>query len=464
MGGVAGAIRQLGHTVAGSEADLYEPMASYLHESGITVFSQFDPGHLERFKPDQVVVGNAVSRGNEELEWALEHRCTLVSLPQLVAEHLIAKRTSIVIAGTHGKTTTTAMTAWLLECGGLDPGYLIGAVPGNFAVSCRPGGRASSPFVIEGDEYDSAYWDKRSKFLHYRPDIAVINNLEFDHADIFDSLSDIQKSFRLLARMPPRNGLLLAQHNGANLSPVVNDPVCSLETFGTESDAGWSASIREASAIGSRFDVLRDGIHFGAFEMQMVGDHNVRNMLAAIAIGAHLGVKLEALQAGAASFLPPKRRMEPIGTWRGATLIDDFGHHPTAIRETLAALKLMHPGKRLIAVFEPRSNTTTRSLLQTEISEAFDAADAIGLGALNRPSRYAPHERLDVEGLVEGWRQQGKSAAFVPIEASDEPDWGRHLIRFLESETRSGDLVVLFSNGNIGGLRAMLATQEPGSP
>lgn len=460
MGGVAAACRHSGHVVAGSEPELYEPMASYLRREAVAVFPKFDPGNLESFDPDLVVVGNAVSRGNAELEWALEKRLNLISLPQMVGELLIGKHTSIVVTGTHGKTTTTSMAAWLLDCGGLAPGFLIGAVPGNFEVSCRAAEAPNAPFVIEGDEYDSAYWDKRSKFLHYRPDIAVINNLEFDHADIFESLSAIQSSFRLFARLIPRNGLLLVPEGCSNLEPVLRDPVSPIQTFGLEQRAHWRAVEIDSGPLGTAFTVLECDSIFGRVECAAVGEHNVRNMLAAVAIAARMGLDAATTAKGAATFRLPKRRMEELGTWREAVVIDDFGHHPTAIRETLAALKAKYPGKRLLAVFEPRSNTTTRSILQDEIRDAFDDADAVALGALDRPERYAGPERLDTASLVEHWSSAGKAAFSVTLEQGQDRNWGRHVLEFLRGVVRPHDVVVLFSNGNLGELREMLRSEE----
>lgn len=448
MGGVAGACQVAGNEVYGSEQDLYEPMKSYLEGSGVSVFRSFDPKHLVETSPDLVVVGNAVSRGNEELEVALEKKMNLISLPEVVAQKLIGKKTSVVIAGTHGKTTTTAMTANMLEVCGLQPGFLIGGVPGNFDVSCRPG--AGNVFVTEGDEYDSAYWDKRSKFLHYKPDIAVLNNIEFDHADIFPSLDAIKASFRLYIRLVPRNGVVLANGDDPNVLEVLKDAVSPVETFGFSDGCTWRAEILTEGPEGCRFKLGS----LGEFSMPVTGSFNVLNMAVAILTAHRLGASLEQIQAGTASYLAPKRRMQEVGSWRGALVIDDFGHHPTAIRETIQALLKKYPGRRLIACFEPRSNTTTRAFFQKELVECFDGASAVAIGALDRPWRYSESERLDTFKIID---ELGRPGFAISVDQGKEPDWGKFILNWLEAQIKEGDLLVTFSNGDFGGLRKMLA-------
>ena len=451
MGGVAGTLTMQGEQVFGSEEVIYEPMKSYLANCGVTVFTTFDPIHLIETDPDIVVVGNAVSRGNEELEVALERKINCVSLPALIADKLIAKNTSIVIAGTHGKTTTTAMTANLLEVGGLQPGFLIGGVPGNFDVSCRPAG--GSVFVIEGDEYDSAYFDKRSKFLHYKPDIAVVNNIEFDHADIFDNLEAIKKSFRLFIRLVPRNGVVLANGDDPSVVDILKVACSPVETFGLGDNCFWRVTGFSTSTAGPQFTVCRDGSPFGEFKSPVTGEFNALNMLVAIACGHRLGMSLSELQAGTSSYIPPKRRMQEKGTWHGALVIDDFGHHPTAIRQTINAIIDRYPNRRLIACFEPRSNTTTRNFYQKELADCFEKAHAVAIGALDRPERYSETERLN---LVQLSKDLPHPNFILSLEQGKEPDWGRFIYAWLESIVQPEDLLVTFSNGDFGGLRAML--------
>jgi len=456
MGGVAGACKLLGDEVYGSEEVLYEPMKSYLASCEVQVFPSFSPSHLLSVAPSRVVVGNAVSRGNEELEAALDARLDCVSLPSLIAEKLIGKRTSVVIAGTHGKTTTTAMAANMLSVGGLKPGFLIGGVPGNFTVSCLPA--EGDVFVIEGDEYDSAYFDKRSKFLHYRPDIAVVNNIEFDHADIFDSLEDIKKSFRLFIRLVPRNGVVLANGDDPVVASVLEVACSPVETFGFGASCFWRVASLVEGSSGSRFTVYRDGELFGEFEIPVTGRFNALNMVVAIACGHRLGMSLSALQSGADSYISPKRRMQEKGTWRGALVIDDFGHHPTAIAQTIDALIARYPNRRIIACFEPRSNTTTRNFYQKEIVSCFARASAVAIGALDRPWRYSETERLDLD-LVQ--KELSIPSYVLPMDLGKESDWGRYVYDWLSSVVEPGDLVVTFSNGDFGGLREMLADAKP---
>lgn len=452
MGGVAAACQQAGETVFGSEEVLYEPMKSYLADSGVHVFPSFDPKNMIDCEPTKIVVGNAVSRGNEELEVALEKRMKCVSLPQVISEKLIAEKISVVIAGTHGKTTTTAMTANLLEVGGLKPGFLIGGVPGNFDVSCRPG--EGNVFVIEGDEYDSAYFDKRSKFLHYRPDIAVVNNLEFDHADIFDNLEAIKKSFRLFIRLVPRNGLILANGDDENVRDILKVACSPVETFGFSEDCAWRVTDFNDTPNGSEFSLTYLGEPVGTFHSPVNGRFNITNMVVAIATGHRLGMTLDQLQKGVATYISPKRRMQEVGEWKGALVIDDFGHHPTAIKETLSALFARYPGRRVIACFEPRSNTTTRSFFQKELVDCFEGVSGLAIGALDRPERYSIKERLDTQKIIE---QVGVPGFSISNEQGQNPGWGTYIFEWLKTIVTPNDLVVVFSNGDFGGLRKLLA-------
>ena len=455
MGGVAGALTNAGEQVFGSEETIYEPMKSYLADCGVTVFPTFDGTRLIETSPDIVVVGNAVSRGNEELEVALERKMNCVSLPQIIAAKLIKSNTSIVVAGTHGKTTTTAMTANMLQVGGLEPGFLIGGVPGNFDVSCRPA--AGNVFISEGDEYDSAYFDKRSKFLHYKPDIAVVNNIEFDHADIFDNLDQIKKSFRLFIRLVPRNGVVLANGDDPVVLEVLKDACSPVETFGFSQDCFWRITDFAAGANGSCFTVYRDGELLGEFKSPVTGEFNALNMLVAIACAHRLGMPLDLIQRGTSSYISPKRRMQEKGSWHGALVIDDFGHHPTAIKQTIDAIIDRYPNRRVVACFEPRSNTTTRNFYQKELAECFSRAGAVAIGALDRPWRYSETERLNLSELAD--------ALPIPhfvlsLEQGAEANWGHYIKDWLEKVVEPNDLLVTFSNGDFGGLRQMIAPES----
>ncbi|MCU0316849.1 MAG: Mur ligase family protein [Fimbriimonadaceae bacterium] len=469
MGSVAAAIRELGIRVSGSETDLYEPMKSYLAAQGVTVYPEFSESNLEISDPDWVVVGNAVSRGNIDLEAALLQRRRLISLPDLVQQTLIGSHTSVVIAGTHGKTTTTAMAAWLLEVGSKSPGFLVGGVPENFSVSCRPvpeplRGSREGIFVIEGDEYDSAYFDKRSKFLHYRPDVAVVNNIEFDHQDIFENLEAVLKQFRLFVRLVPGDGLVLANGDDPNVKEVLKVPCSPVQTFGFGSDNDWVVSDVVSDTEGTSFNLLVEGIPL-RLSMSLFGRHNVLNMAVAAIVALRAGVDRDQVVHGASTFVPPKRRMEEIGTWQGALVVDDFGHHPTAIRETLGALSQKYFGRRLVVAFEPRSNTTTRATFQQELSECFEEASCVAIGALDRPYRYSREERLDPDQLVRSLEARDKKAWAIETLEQMPTDWGLQVADVLRTWLVPGDVLVTFSNGDFGGLRRLIRqeiSQEKG--
>lgn len=472
MGNVALACAKAGYSVQGSDEHVYPPMSDILRESGITYAEGYSESNIADCSNATVIVGNAISRGNIELEYALDKKVRLISMPELVGRELIGNHTSVVIAGTHGKTSTASLTTWLLESAGYAPGFLIGGVPGNFTSGCRPALPSKGIFVSEGDEYDSAFFDKRSKFLHYRPDIAVINNIEFDHADIFNSLDDIIKSFTLFGRLVPRRGVLLI--NAA--SPICRDvaavSLTSVETFGLEPDAYWRAADIDYAADGTSFTLLRNGEEIGQISMPLFGEMNVRNALAAAAAAIH-AVERGAARAdeiplppdqavarilqGFSGFALPKRRLEVISSWHGATVVDDFAHHPTAIVETLRAAAQKFAGRRIIACFEPRSNTTTRHIFQHELAECFTGAAAVVIGALNRPERYAAEKRLNVSELQKDLESRGIPTFILPESDYSRTDWGAVVAAHLERTVQQDDVILLFSNGNFGGLRRMLS-------
>lgn len=460
MGGVAAACQALGDEVSGSEEALYEPMKSYLEAAHVRIYPTFDPSNLDAAQPDRVVVGNAVSRGNAEIEAAMEQRRTLVSLPQLVSERLISRNQCVVVTGTHGKTTTTAMTACLLDHAGLEPGFLVGGVPGNFDVSCRPAGKHNQDgglFVIEGDEYDTAFFDKRSKFLWYRPTVAILGNLEHDHADIFEDVEAVKRSFALFLRLVPRNGLILAGYGEPHLQAILEHcDYAPIQTFGLDPKADWQAASVTEGPTGVTFDALFRRKPVCSVRCAVNGEHNVKNLLAAIAAAHWLGIRPEVIARGAASFKLPKRRMEELGEWRGALVIDDFAHHPTAIVETLKAVRSKYPARRVFFVFEPRSNTTTRNLYEKQFKTAFGGASGVFFGALDRPWRYPEEERLNTKMLAEQYRDEGLEADWISVEQGKEKDWGKYALAALERWVRPSDVVLLGSNGDLGGLRKML--------
>jgi UDP-N-acetylmuramate: L-alanyl-gamma-D-glutamyl-meso-diaminopimelate ligase len=447
MATLAALLKSRGHDVQGSDQNVYPPMSEFLVEQGIRTFAGYAAEHITP-DIDLVVVGNAISRGNPELETVLERKLRYCSLPEAVRDHFLWDARSIVIAGTHGKTTTTALTAWLLTSGALDPSLLVGGIALNFGTngsSYRLG--QGRDFVIEGDEYDSAFFDKTAKFLKYVPDVAVIGNIEFDHADIYADLEAVLLAFRRLVNLVPKNGLLLLGADSKHAHGLGRFAVSPVETFALDTDATWRAEdIRHRDGL-TQFVVRRHGEVFGRFESPLLGDHNVRNMLAAIGVGAHLGLGADVLADGLRSFKGIKRRLETVGVADGVTVLDDFAHHPTAVHETLSALRAGYPGRRVWAVFEPRSASSCRRVFQDDFARAFGQADEVILAAVFR-STLPDAERLDAEQLVSDLRARGQQARHIPEIPA--------IIDTIVREHQVGDVVVLMSNGGFGGIHRKL--------
>ncbi|HQZ39425.1 MAG TPA: UDP-N-acetylmuramate:L-alanyl-gamma-D-glutamyl-meso-diaminopimelate ligase [Vicinamibacterales bacterium] len=457
MGTLAAMLKRQGHEVSGSDEHVYPPMSDFLRAEGIELLEGYQAAHVAGAL-DLVVVGNAVSRGNPELEAMLDRKQRYCSLPEAVRDFFLWRRRSIVIAGTHGKTTTTALAAWLLVHGGLDPSVLVGGIARNFGddgASYRIGdGQA---FVIEGDEYDSAYFDKTAKFLKYLPDIAVINNIEFDHADIYANLDEVRLAFRRFVNLVPRSGLTLIGVDSPDAASLVRLSPSRVETFGLSEAADWRAhdlTVENAAAETSatepartRFRVARRRDDLGWFTVALVGAHNVRNALAALAVGVDQGVPLERLRTGLEAFLGVKRRLEIVGARRGVTIYDDFAHHPTAVAETLRAVRAARPGRRLWAIFEPRSASSCRRVFQDDFAQAFSAADRVVIASVFR-SALPEHERLSVAQLVSDLTAAG-------VAAFHEPDVDA-IVRVVAGEAQAGDLVVIMSNGGFGGIHRRL--------
>ncbi len=455
MASVAVALTHAGHAITGSDTQLYPPMSTFLDEHNIRYFTGFSEENLQSASPDMVVVGNAISRGNVELEYALDHHLELVTMPDLVRNQLIGQNTSIVVTGTHGKTTTTSLIAWLLEHGGLKPGFLVGGIPENFSIGCRASGRIEGGFfVTEGDEYDTAFFDKRSKFLLYRPDIAIINNIEFDHADIFSSLEEVKRSFRLLVNLVPRNGTILVNGDDPVALEIASKAFCRVERFGLNSESEWSARNISTESEASSFELYYKGALSGTIHIPLFGNYNIMNTLGAIAAAHHTGLSLEAIRRATPLFRRPKRRMEIIGTSRrNITLVEDFAHHPTAVKVTLEALQQLYRGRRIVTCFEPRSNTTTRNIFQQELSECFGPASVVVMGKVHRPERYAPEASLNTALLKEALQQQGKTVFLAGLTPGNYPE---DIIAFLQEELRDGDVLAVLSNGSFANLKNLL--------
>ena len=440
MASVAAAMQEKGVKVTGSDQNVYPPMSTFLADRKIEVISGYSEQNVAG-KPDLVVIGNAISRGNPEAEYALDHKLRYCSLPELVKEFFIRGKRSLVVAGTHGKTTTTSLLAWVFEHNGLNPSFLIGGIPNNLGQGARF--TDSEWFIIEGDEYDTAFFDKRSKFVHYLPEVAVVNNLEFDHADIFENLESIKTSFKHFIRLIPRNGILLANGDDPELAPLLNVTHCPVKRFGLgEGNAVQAFNIRYGPTA-TEFEIPSFKFH-----TNFVGELNVRNALAVVACAKHCGLKNHQIQSAFDTFKGIKRRMEVRGIAGGVTVLDDFGHHPTAIRETMRGLRIKYPEQKVWAVFEPRSNTTRRNVFQRELADAFALADAVVIAQVARLELLPPEERLDPERLIQDLKTAGKEAAYLTdVDA---------IVSHIAKQAQGGDVVVVFSNGGFGGIHGKL--------
>ena len=447
MATLAAMLKRKGHDVRGSDQDVYPPMSDFLASEAIPTLAGYRAEHITG-DLDLVVIGNAISRGNPELEEVLDRKIRYCSLPEAIREQFLWGARSIVIAGTHGKTTTTSLAGWVLTHGGLDPSVLIGGIARNFGdqgSSYRLG--QGRDFVIEGDEYDSAFFDKTAKFLKYLPDVAVINNVEFDHADIYADFEAVMLAFRRLVSLVPRRGLLLVGADSAAARALAEKAVSRVETFGTGDAMDWQAHDLEPAGASTRFKVRRSGSPFGVFEVPLVGAHNVRNALAAIAVATEAGVGAERIGDALRAFAGVKRRLEVVGVADGVTVYDDFAHHPTAVAETLAGLRASNPAARIWAVFEPRSASSCRRVFQDDFARAFTGADEVLIAPIFR-SRLPETERLSIPQLVRELRARGQSAR----EAQSIDD----IVTGIAREHRPGDLVILMSNGGFGGIHQKL--------
>ena len=444
MGTLAAMLKQKGFDVRGSDHNVYPPMSDFLESQGITLLQGYDAAHITP-DLDLVVIGNAISRGNPELEDVLDRKIRYCSLPEAVRDHFLWGARSIVIAGTHGKTTTTSLAGWLLTAAGADPSVLIGGIAENFDSSYRLGG--GRDFVIEGDEYDSAFFDKTAKFLKYLPDIAVVSNIEYDHADIYPDLESIRVAFRRLVTLIPRRGLLLLGADDTEATALNAGATCRVETFGLSEGADWRAYDLRVQPGGMTFGVRYAGTTFGRFEVALLGEHNVRNALAAIAVGHATGLAAAVLADALKSFKGVRRRLQLRGIARDVAVYDDFAHHPTAIAETLAGVRSAFPDRRVWAIFEPRSATSCRRVFQRDFARAFDAADETVIAAVFR-SNLPEGERLSGDDLVAAMRAAGRHARH--IHTVDD------IVRTVAGEAKPGDLVVIMSNGGFDNIHQRL--------
>jgi UDP-N-acetylmuramate: L-alanyl-gamma-D-glutamyl-meso-diaminopimelate ligase len=443
MASCAAAMQDKGYRVTGSDQNVYPPMSTFLAGKGIQVMAGYSEKNLDH-NPGLVVIGNAISRGNPEAEATLEKRLRYCSLPELLKEEFIRGKRSLVVAGTHGKTTTTSLLAWVFEHAGKNPSYLIGGIPNNFQQGARF--TSSEWFIIEGDEYDTAFFDKRSKFVHYLPEAAILNNLEFDHADIFDDLASIQLSFKRFINIVPRNGLVLANGDDPNLQPLLNNKHVPFKTFGLGPGNAAQAVDLHLGLEFSKFVV--DGAEY---KIPLAGELNVRNALAVVACARHCGLSPQTIQGAFDTFQGVKRRMELRGVAGSVTIIDDFAHHPTAIRETMRALRVRFPGQKVWAIFEPRSNTTRRNVFQRELQEALELADGVYVAEVARLDQLQPAERLDPELLISRIQKAGKPAWYLKN--------AEEITHSLLPQVGQNEVICVFSNGGFGGIHELLLSR-----
>ena len=449
MASLAVLLKLRGYSVRGSDENVYPPMSDFLLQNKISVQSGFDADNLAPV-PDLVVIGNALSRGNPEVEAVLERKLHYVSMAELLKEYFIRGKTSLVVTGTHGKTTTSSLLAWVFESARKNPGFMIGGIVENFGASCHEG--TGGIFITEGDEYDTAFFDKRSKFFHYLPDQLILNNLEFDHADIFDSLEDIKKSFRLMLRLIPQNGLIAANGDDANVQDVLKSAFSPVIKFGLGEACDVRAVDIEVSESGTKFVVhnktQKNYPNSQKFTLKLSGAYNVMNALGVIVLARYNDISDKNIQVAFDSFKSVRRRQELRGEVNGIAVYDDFAHHPTAIRETIAASRQKHPGRRLIAIFEPRSNTSVRNIHQQALIDSFSEADEVILTTLHRLEKIPAGERLEIKQVL-------KSLIKQKISAFEFPEV-KEIIVYLKANCRTGDVVLIMSNGKFDNIHQRL--------
>jgi UDP-N-acetylmuramate: L-alanyl-gamma-D-glutamyl-meso-diaminopimelate ligase len=441
MASLAGMLQQRGYGVTGSDAAAYPPMSDFLASLGIPVSQPFAAENLNP-RPDLVVVGNAISRGNIELEHVLDERVPFCSLPQILHDEFLIGKEVLVVAGTHGKTTTTSMLAWIFESAGMQPSFLIGGIAENFGSSFQLGqGRY---FILEGDEYDTAFFDKGPKFLHYFPDGVILTSVEFDHADIFKDLDAVETAFKRLVNLVPRRGQIVAFDTGESVERCVVRAFCPVQRYGSSANAAWRVSSLRLDPTQTSWSVLRDGKAWADFEFILAGEYNVWNATAAAALAASCGISKEAIASAFKTFKSVKRRLEVRAQVNGITVIEDFAHHPTAIAGTLTALKSRYPGARLWAILEPRSNTLRRNVLQNDLAKSLALADEAVIAGVFKSEVIPEAERMDVSALVTQIKSLGRSARVIPDVDT--------IVQSITPEMRSGDVVAILSNGGFGGI------------
>jgi len=444
MASLAGLLQAQGYRVSGSDQNVYPPMSTYLADIGIEVLPGFRAEHFS-VRPDLVIIGNAISRDNAEAQVVLNREIPFISFPQALGMFLIGQRESLVVAGTHGKTTTTALAAWVLTRAGLDPGFFVGGVPLNFGSGWGSG--KGNHVVIEGDEYDTAFFDKGPKFLHYRPRRVILTSVEFDHADIYQDLNHVKASFRRLMEIIPQDGCLLVCNDYPAAMEVAAQTPSRVIVYGGGNGADWTIANVEMRAGKSFFEPCYRGYSEGRVEAGVIGHHNIKNALAVYAMARAMGIERAKLLDGFATFAGVKRRQEVRGEQRGVLVIDDFAHHPTAVRATIDAVKQAYPGRRLWALFEPRSNTSRRSIFEREFAESLALADRVVLTGLYQPEKVAEPERMSVATVAQEINRLGNNARAQVVEKSQD------IAALIARDTAPGDIVLVMSNGAFDGVQ-----------
>jgi len=449
MGALAGMLVDAGYTVTGSDKAVYPPMSDYLDQLGIEVMEGFVAANLDRAKPDLVVVGNVIRAVYEEAQALVAGDLPYCSFPELLGMLFLRDAHSVVIAGTHGKTTTTSITAWLLEAAGKQPGFLIGGVAKNFDRTARAGG--GDVFVIEGDEYDTAFFDKGPKFLHYRARTCILTSIEFDHADIYRDLDHVKESFSALMGTLPADGVLIARGDDPTVMEVAAQAPCAVQTYGPGQQ--WDGRVEgiDTTTGTMRFSVLRDGRPIGTYDTSLVGTHNLYNQVAAAAAALTAGATAEQLASGFPTFQGIKRRQEVLGEPGGVTVIDDFAHHPTAVKLTIEALRQRYGDRRLWVIWEPRSATSRRNTFQDDYAQAFDGANLVVVAQPYDQSGIPEDERLDAQRLLMDMQVRGLDAICLPDSLT--------IARTVAARCNPYDVVAVFSNGGFDGLHGKLMTR-----
>jgi UDP-N-acetylmuramate: L-alanyl-gamma-D-glutamyl-meso-diaminopimelate ligase len=441
MASLAGMLKERGFHVTGSDAAAYPPMSDFLQSLGIAISQPFAVENLS-LRPDLVVIGNAISRGNVELEHVLDQRIEFCSLPQLLHDEFLRGKEVLVVAGTHGKTTTTSMLSWIFEVAGTAPSFLIGGIAENFGRSFQLGG--GKYFILEGDEYDTAFFDKGPKFLHYFPDAVILTSVEFDHADIYKDLDAVETAFKRLVNLVPRRGRIVAFDRGESVERCITRAFCPVERYGASEKAAWRVTNLQLATDHTSWSVVQEGKKWADFEFSLAGEYNVWNATAAAAMAAGYGISPEVIAEALRTFKSVKRRLEVKAEVNGITIIDDFAHHPTAIAVTLNALRSRYPGRRLWAILEPRSNTLRRNVFQNDLATSLAIADEVVIANVFKSDAIPEAERLDIAALAANVGKFGRRARVIADVDS--------IVRMTAPEMRPGDVIAILSNGGFGGI------------